>query len=75
VVTLAAAVDEVAVVVDVVVVVSRDGAVGVICDDVVDVEPLASAPAGMASVAPIHVMAAANLSDFTSPENVVERGF
>ena len=56
-----------------VVVVRRDGAVGVICDEVVVVDPAASAPAGMANETPTEAMAAANLNDFTGPENVVER--
>jgi hypothetical protein len=55
------------------VVVRRDGAVGVICDEVVVVDPAASTPAGMASEIPTEAMAAANLSDFTGLENVVER--
>jgi hypothetical protein len=50
----------------------REGAVGVICEDDVDVEPLASAPVGMAIETPIHAMAAANLNDFTGLDNVVE---
>jgi hypothetical protein len=54
------------------VVVRRDGAVGVICDEVVVVDPLASAPAGAASRTPTEAMAAANL-DFTGFRNVDER--
>jgi O-antigen/teichoic acid export membrane protein len=56
----------------VVVVASRDGAVGVICDPVVDVGPAATAPTGVARDIPIHAMAAANLNDFTGPDNVDE---
>ncbi|HEX3804391.1 MAG TPA: hypothetical protein VHV75_16290 [Solirubrobacteraceae bacterium] len=55
-----------------VVVDSRDGAVGLIGDDDVDVGPLASAPAGMDIETPIQAMAAANLNDFTGLDNVVE---
>jgi hypothetical protein len=53
------------------VVVRRDGAVGVICDEVVVVDPAASAPAGMASEIPTEAMAAANLNDFTGLEILV----
>jgi hypothetical protein len=56
-----------------VVVASREGAVGVIWDEVVVVVPAASAPAGAASATPIHVVAAANLKGFTGPENVDEQ--
>lgn len=52
------------------VLVRRAGAVGVICDEVV-VDPLASAPAGMAIEIPTETMAAANL-DFTGFRNVDE---
>ncbi|MGH2836621.1 MAG: hypothetical protein ACRDKD_10435, partial [Solirubrobacteraceae bacterium] len=55
------------------VVVRRDGALGVICDEVVVVDPAATAPTGMASETPTEAMAAANLNDFTGLENVVER--
>lgn len=50
-----------------VVVVRRDGAVGVICDEVV-VDPAASAPVGASNETPTEAMAAANLSGFTGPE-------
>jgi hypothetical protein len=51
----------------------RDGALGVICDEVVVVDPAAITPVGMASETPTEAMAAANLNDFTGLENVVER--
>jgi hypothetical protein len=53
--------------------VRRVGAVGVICDDDVDVEPLASAPAGMAKEAPIRAIAAADRTDFTSNDTLDQR--
>lgn len=54
-----------------VLVVSRGGGVGVICDEVV-VDPPASATAGIASENPTEAMAAANLV-FTGFRNVDER--
>jgi O-antigen/teichoic acid export membrane protein len=55
------------------VVVRRDGAVGVICEEVLVVDPAANAPRGKASETPTEAMAAASLSDFTGLGNVVER--
>jgi hypothetical protein len=52
---------------------SRDGAVGVICEAVVVVDPDAVAPAGTATESPTEAMAAAILDDFTGHENVDER--
>jgi O-antigen/teichoic acid export membrane protein len=53
--------------------VRRDGAVGVICDEDVDVEPLANAPAGMAKEVPIRAIAAADRTDFTSNDTLDQR--
>jgi len=55
------------VVTEAVVVVRREGAVGVIWEDVVVVDPAPSAPVGTVSETPIDAMAAANRSVLKAP--------